>query len=88
MKKKIEAKRDVMQKLIRFYFSNVPPNKPNKNNRMGGGPQGTDHYLYSQDDTMSKVKDHISRWQAKNLLSILNVTIAIIFFDWLEKSNK
>lgn len=42
--------------------------------RGNGGPAyggGREHYIYSSDDTFSKVRDYLSRWQAKYLPHIL-----------------
>lgn len=106
MKKKLEARRDVMDKIVRYYFDQTPKQTPvstpppptNKaqptlgvktkvgssggggsggsGDKGNGGPAyggGRDHYLYSADDTFTKVKDYLTRWQTKYLPHIREI---------------
>ena len=116
MKKKLEARRDVMQKIIKYYFGDhlvesmqglnlgTPSGPARTPSPVDTGPASTsvpsalrahamtdkptlfmnnaidsdygggrEHYVYSSDDTMSKVHNYLSKWQRKNLNNILNV---------------
>eukprot|EP00026_Physarum_polycephalum_P004632 Phypoly_transcript_04654.p1 GENE.Phypoly_transcript_04654~~Phypoly_transcript_04654.p1 ORF type:complete len:324 (+),score=53.31 Phypoly_transcript_04654:367-1338(+) len=111
MKKKLEARRDVMQKIVKQYFGdnlvtgmqsmnlgspahtparspastpNTSPftspfvspystpggNKPFAGMNEGSYGGGREHYVYSSDDTSSRVAEYLTRWQNKHLIQI------------------
>jgi len=71
MKKKLEAKRELLQKVVEHYFLENGANPPCDEAMLP--KSSAEHYASNRDGSIEKVRSHILSWQRKNLDEIKQV---------------